>query len=188
MPFQTLLLLVIGKQTNKKNSPFYLWSSKSYTINLKVFSAANRQAPCLSSAHACKLIGELNELLNVLTPECGTFTLHPTRNNHQPLLLLWINPSLPHPAELQTHPNSLSALHVSPWACSHPPRASGDGWNVTAWPLQLLPWCSVCVCPPLFTFKGLLGRLGESCHLKGLLCSLLEGWRGKRFYLRGFFF
>lgn len=52
------------KKKKKKKIPF-LFMELSYNIHPKVFSETKQPTSNLSSAHACKLIGELNELLNV---------------------------------------------------------------------------------------------------------------------------
>lgn len=59
MPLETLLVLVIEK------NPLFIYGALSYTINQKVFSETKQPTINLSSAHTCRLIGELNELLNV---------------------------------------------------------------------------------------------------------------------------
>lgn len=190
MPFQTLLLLVIGKKKQKQNkSPFYLWSSKVTPLIQKYFLRFKQPTSNLSSAHACKLIGELNELLNVAEPVLPPWHLHlgifhpctqrGTFDAEQPPSWLWItHPS--HPAELPLlQPHRVpSALHV--FHGMFPPLSS---WRRLERPCSFPG--AVSVFSPFSDSKVCLEDWGKKLPLKGLLCSLLGVGREKVF-LRDF--
>lgn len=116
--------IVTFSHGKKKNPPF-IYGALSYTINPKVFSETEQPTSNLSSAHACRLIGELNELLNVQA-RAYTWHLHlniPTtvsngghlmQNNHQAVLLLWIT----HPSQPAELPLSKTTPFLQPCMCS----------------------------------------------------------------------